>query len=213
MIIGVTGSIGSGKSLVALRLAEISDAEHCDTDDVCRQLLMKNEPGWVRVKKKWGSLFLNDHGEIDRSGLRNAIFDDDQKRRDLEKILHPYVREHYQNLAREVSRIQKNLIVEVPLLFEAGLEDDFDYIVTVSVPRQEALRRVMKRDKVTAEHVGKILDAQMDSSVKERRADYVIDNAGTIEETLAQVEQLYVNLQRKQSAGKDGNFPGKTLDS
>ncbi len=198
MIIAITGNVGSGKSVVASYLTKIIGAMHCDTDYVCRKLLEKDQPGWIEVIQQWGERFLNQDGNIDRKRLRAAVFENDVLRRELENILHPHVYEHVTNLIQSCRRERKLLIVEVPLLFEVGWQHDFDYVVTVSTGQLDAMERVVTRDKVSAEHVEKMLNTQMNITDKAQYSDFVIDNSGSLENTYAQVDLLKAKIESKQ---------------
>lgn len=197
MIVAITGNVGSGKSVVARYLTEQTGAMHCDTDLVCRNLLEKDQPGWLEIIKKWGKRFLNQNGNIDRKSLRAAVFENEKIRHGLENILHPHVHDHVCKLIQDCRDLQKMLIVEVPLLFEVGWQHDFDYVVTVSISQHDAVERVVTRDKVSAEHVEKILNTQMSITDKALRSDFVIDNSGSLEDTYAQVDLLKVRLLSK----------------
>lgn len=201
MIIAITGSIGSGKSGVAGYLAAISKAEHCDTDALCRELLEKNQPGWRSVVEKWGNRFVERDGSIDRSSLRIAIFEDERLRRELENMLHPHVRKAVNHLYKKLLR--QMLIVEVPLLFEVGWQDDFDCIVTVFAEREVCVQRVMARDAVPAEQAEKVYDSQMDIHEKMNRSDYIIDNSTSLENMQRQVEILYRDIQLQWSKSRE----------
>ena len=190
MIVAITGNVGSGKSVVARYLVDLTGAMHCDTDLVCRNLLEKDQPGWIEVISQWGKRFLTQDGDIDKKRLRTAVFEDDMIRHELEGILHPLVHEDVTNLIARCRSERKLLIVEVPLLFEVGWQQDFDYVVTVSAEQREAVERVVTRDNVSAEHVEKILNTQMNITDKAQCSDFVIDNSGSLENTYAQVDLL-----------------------
>lgn len=197
MIIAITGSIGSGKSQAAALLAELAEAEHSDTDDICRQLLERGQPGYREVVSKWGRLFLDDEDEIDRAKLRTAVFNDTETRKQLEAILHPLVRNNIRVLYAHCAQADRILVVEVPLLFETGWHRDFDFCVTVTAPLEAVIERVVKRDGISVEQVQKILNTQMDVAEKIKRSDWVIDNSATLAEMRSQVVALYDNLMEK----------------
>lgn len=189
MLIGVTGSIGSGKSLVAGLLGEFLEAPVYSSDEICRRLLEKGEAGYDAFLKKQGNTFLSEAGEIDRASLRLAVFKDDMLRRQLEHILHPLVRQILLEAKHsgEPGAIQ---IAEVPLLFECGWESDFDAVVCVMAERHGILQRVVRRDLVKREDVEKILDVQMAPALKASRSDWVIDNSSGMANTRKQVRAL-----------------------
>lgn len=196
MVIAVTGVIGSGKSFVARELARLMEAECCDTDVVCRDLLIRNNKGWQGVIDTWQDAFLDDEKEIDRVKLREAIFTNDEIRKELETILHPFVRQHVAYLIERCKISGKNLVVEVPLLFEVGWQCDFDSVVTVYANRSICLQRIIKRDGVSLSQAEKSFAAQMDIKEKAKRADYVIDNSGSMENTRVQLVDLFDTLSK-----------------
>lgn len=189
MLIGVTGSIGSGKSLVAGLLGDFLEAPVYSSDEICRRLLEKGEAGHEAFLKAGGSRFFDDTGEIDRVLLRSAVFEDDSLRLQLEQILHPLVRQTLRD-AKHSSEPGSIQIAEVPLLFECGWRSDFDAVVCVVADREQALQRVKRRDVARREDVEKILDVQMDPALKASRSDWIIDNSSGIGETREQVRAL-----------------------
>ena len=143
------------------------------------------------------SLFLNQDGNIDRKKLRTAVFENELIRRKLENILHPHVHTHVNDLIKHCKRLQKHVIVEIPLLFEVGWQQNFDYVVTVSAGQQKSIERVVARDSVSTEQVKKILNTQMDITDKAQCSDFVIDNSGSLKNTYAQVDLLAVQIKAK----------------
>lgn len=189
MLVGVTGSIGSGKTLVAGLLGEQLEAPVYSSDEICRRLLEKGEAGYDAFVGKWGMKFLGEGGEIDRVLLRSVVFEDDAIRQQLENILHPLVRETLHE-SRNANMEGAVLIAEVPLLFECGWQSDFDMIVCVVADRDSEFQRVAQRDLVKRADVEKILEVQMNPALKAERSDWVIDNSGGREKTRNQVEAL-----------------------
>jgi len=189
MLLGVTGTIGSGKSYVAARLGRLLGAPVLSADSICRELLEKDQPGYLAFVKQGGQAYLSLAGDIDRPRLRDAAFQDQGLRRILEEILHPLVRQRLTQ-ARASLAPDTCAVAEVPLLFESGWQSDFDYIVCVSVSRANALSRVADRDQVDRTEVERIMEIQMDPDEKCSRADRVIDNDGPQARTDAQIEAL-----------------------
>ena len=189
MLIGVTGSIGSGKSLVARLLGEMLQAQVHSSDEICRRLLVKGEAGYQKVVQTWSDRYLTDSGEVDRVALRSAVFNDQNVRRLLEDILHPLVRRELLE-AKAQNGATTAQIAEVPLLFECGWQDDFDYIVCVTADPDLVLQRVVRRDNARPEDVEKISAVQMDPALKVERSNYHIDNSGSLENTADQVAKL-----------------------
>lgn len=199
MNIAVTGTIGAGKSFVAVNLAKTLECIHCDSDEVCRRLLLKGEAGWQEVKKKWGKRYLHKDESINREALRKAIFNNSNLREDLENILHPLVRQHVDSLREVAERTGEDLVVEIPLLFESGWQDDFDCVINVFVEPEVCLARVTERDSTSIEEVRKIINVQMDGREKSRLADYVIDNSGEKSKTFDQINDIVLILKKMES--------------
>ena len=190
MKIAVTGGIATGKSSVSRLLAKCLKTESLDADLICRDLLNKGQPGWKGVHQAWGARFFDSEGLIDRGLLRKTIFVDKTIRLELERILHPLVRNTINRSALEKTSTGKNLLVEVPLLYEVGWQDDFDWIVTVFAEENRCVQRIIVRDKATEQDARSIISAQMPLVCKALLADSVIDNSGFWTFTCLQVCHL-----------------------
>ncbi|KAF0187875.1 MAG: dephospho-CoA [Desulfobulbaceae bacterium] len=190
MIVGVTGGMGSGKSIVSRLLGKLLEKEVLDADLLCRHLLEPNMPGWQGVKDKWGARFINFAGHIDRVALRKALFTDSEVRYNLEQLLHPLVRKEILRLVMKVKKQRLGMVVEVPLLFEVGWQDDFDLVVAVYSGQKSCLERIVKRDQVTLEEGKAAISVQMSLEEKALLADCVIDNSGPLAWTVFQVHHL-----------------------
>lgn len=196
MLVGVTGSIGSGKSSVAKLLGKFLSARVFSADEICRQMLEVDQPAYLEFVKRWGTTFLGADKKIDRLLLREQVFLDLDIRESLESILHPMVRTKL--LEEKLSTpSQRFMVAEVPLLYESGWEQDFDSIVCVACDTSHVIDRVKQRDKVSADEVEKIITSQMPASKKKKRADWVIDNNGGFSETEVQVTALADTLKKK----------------
>ena len=193
MLIGITGTIGSGKSLVARLLGEMLPAPVHSSDEISRKLLERGEAGYLKLVETWGRRYLLENGEVDRALLRTAIFDDHRVRTQLEAILHPLVRLELLQ-AKTGCNPTAPQIAEVPLLFECGWQADFDCIVCVTADPGVAIQRVVDRDSVNQAEVEKIISTQMDPALKKERSDFHIDNSGSHDQTLKQVNKLAVSL-------------------
>ncbi|RZW19186.1 MAG: dephospho-CoA kinase [Desulfobulbaceae bacterium] len=193
MLVGITGTIGSGKSVVARMLGELLSATVFSSDEICRRLLEKGEAGYKKMLENWGDLYLNDSREVDRALLRKAVFADQKVRTALEDILHPLVRLELLE-AKDAGGSTTIQLAEVPLLFECGWQADFDYIVCVITDPDIALQRAVERDSVRPAEVEKIARIQLDGALKAERSDWVIDNSGSLNETWGQVQQLAAEL-------------------
>lgn len=202
-VIGITGTIGSGKSLVGAIL-EHHGIPVIDTDKLVHSLL--DSPAVQKqLQVRFGDrIMAAKAGEeaVDRAALGRIVFADDDARRDLEAIVHPATilecRKQVAKLAKEhtVEKLGGRGLVAVlvPLLFEAGLADEYDEIWTVYAEDEVLKRRLQKRDNLNSEEIEKRLAAQLPQKEKALRATQVIDNSGTKEETERQVELLIKKL-------------------
>ena len=194
MIIAVTGNLGTGKSTVSKLLASSLGAELLDTDRLCRLQLQPGQEGFVAFTKTFGQLFLQEDGDIDRTRLRQAVFTDGRIKEALEDILHPIVRRNVEERMAACRDRGRSLVVEVPLLYEVGWQDDFDLCVVVSVPTGVSINRVQERDSMDVVEIDKVLSSQLPLSQKIASADATIDNSGTFVSTVQQVYWLARNL-------------------
>lgn len=197
MNVAITGIIGSGKSFVSKELSRLLDADYCDTDKVCRDFLQKDNDGWRGVAEKWGDTFFDVEGRIDTVRLREAIFDSVEIRQQLENILHPLVRRHVEALKKDCISKGKNLVVEVPLLFEVGWQSEFDVVITVYSDIDTCLNRIVSRDGVSRQQALKTIRAQMDIEEKVRLADHVVNSSSSKEHTLGIVKDLATVLRTR----------------
>lgn len=197
MNIAVTGGLGSGKSTVSKILARTIGADHLDTDLLCRQQLQPGRPGFKKLCEVFGDRYLHADGSLDRPRLRQAVFTDSLIKKELERILHPLVRQEVAAQYAENCRAGENLVVEVPLLFESGWQDDFAVWVVVYVAEESCLRRVAARDGLSSEEIRRVIAAQMPMSQKLAAAHFVVDNNGTMVSTVQQIAWLGKNLKVK----------------
>jgi len=190
VIVGLTGGMGAGKSVVAGILARLLGFDLLDADLLCRDLLQQNMPGWQGIQQKWGSRFFDLSANIDRPALRKALFTDPAVRQGVERILHPLVRQEIIVRAGEKRSAPAGLVVEVPLLFEVGWQDDFDWIVVVYAQKERCAQRIVKRDQVSLEDAWAAVSAQIPLEEKALQADSVIENSGPLTQTILQVYHL-----------------------
>ena len=190
MIIGVTGGMGAGKSSVAGLLGKILKFDVLSADILCRSLLQQNMPGWHGIREKWGDRFFDQSGNIDRPVLRQALFVDPVIRQGVERVLHPFVRQEIMSRVAEKRSSHAGMVVEVPLLFEVGWQDDFDWIVVVYAETECCVQRIVRRDLVTMEAGRIAMGAQISLNEKALRADSVIENSGPFALTILQIYHL-----------------------
>lgn len=190
MIIAVTGGMGAGKSVVTGLLGKLLAVDILDADFLCRTLLQPYMPGWQGIHEKWGALFFDQFGNIDRPALRKALFADPVVRHGVEQILHPLVHQDIIFRAAEKRARQVGMVVEVPLLFEVGWQNDFDWIVVVYARQGCCLQRIARRDKVSLDEAGSAVRSQISLKEKALLADSVIENSGPLALTILQVYHL-----------------------
>lgn len=192
MNIGLTGGIATGKSTVASLLAR-RGALLIDLDRIAREIVEPGQPSLEAIAREFGQAVLQPDGTLDRKKLGSIVFADTDRRKALERITHPAIRavmkERMQACESEFP--ERLTVVDVPLLYESRLTSYFSKVMVVYVPRDEQLRRLIERDKLSATEAERRLAAQMDIEEKKRLADYVIDNGGSLEDTERQIERLW----------------------
>ncbi len=187
-IIGVTGGISSGKTRICNWLAEQYRVPLIDLDDICRQLLQPQAPGWSALKGLLTDNFFTDAGELDRRVLRRAIFADAALRRRVDALLHPLAR---QTMTEQICWQEFPVVlVEIPLLFEAGWQDTVGLIIVVYAPVSVRLQRIIQRDQVSEEQARMAINGQQCLFKKAIYADHVIDNTRDWQQTLPQLSLL-----------------------
>lgn len=189
-VIGLTGNIACGKSLV-LRTVEGLGAEAIDADRIAREVT--SEPEVIQeIARAFGPQVLTADGSLDRRALARIVFSDPEQLALLERIVHPPV----------VARIRERLassrrpvvVIDAIKLFEAGLADDCDEVWVVTCRPEQQLQRLMARDGLSEEEAWLRIRAQPPQEEKVRRADRIIDNSGSVEETVDQVRVAWENL-------------------
>ncbi len=196
MILGLTGTYGSGKSTVARFLRE-KGAFVIDADAIAREVVEPGRPAWNDIRREFGESVLGPDGRLDRAVLARIVFQSPERRRLLESIIHPRVRERELALL-ESHRDHPLVVLDVPLLFENQLEAHCDATCVVTIGETERLRRLAERDNASPEDVRRRLAAQMPQDEKIRRADYVIDNSGALADTFRQLEEMLKAIHSKE---------------
>jgi dephospho-CoA kinase len=187
MNIAITGGLGSGKSTVSKILAAYLDAELIDTDNLCRLQMLPGAQGFTSFLQIFDGKYIQADGAIDRLELRKAVFSDPDIKKTLENILHPIVRSEVATCCQTSVAQGKIVVVEVPLLFEVGWQQDFEHTVAVFVLEKVCIQRVMARDGIDKETILNILSSQMPVDIKRRLADFIIDNSSTFASTIQQI--------------------------
>lgn len=198
LVAGLTGGIASGKSTVA-RIMGRAGAVVIDADQIAHQVMAPGEQAWHAVQDVFGPGILSADGRIDRQALGELVFQDDRLRRQLEQIVHPYVRARMDDQTERIVRTRPEALIiqDVPLLLEAGMQHGLDEIIVVYVPERIQLRRLMQRDGIDREAALARIRAQMPMEEKKQRATMVIDNSGTPAATEKQALEVYHKLAGK----------------
>jgi dephospho-CoA kinase len=194
-VIGLTGNIGSGKSTVARHLKKLG-AKIIDADQVARDVVRAGTPALKEIAANFGPEVLDTDGTLDRKKLGAIVFTDPRARARLNRITHPRIKE---TISREIkkhrlnqSRCKEVLVIDVPLLFEAGLEHDADEIWVVKINGDKLVQRLAERDALSPEEIRKRVAAQMPQEEKLKYATRVIDNSGDLYETEKQVDHYWL---------------------
>ena len=205
MILGVTGGIASGKSTVT-KIFRSLGAAVVSADELAREAVRPGSETLRRLVERFGSQILLPDGTLDRKTLAARIFADPRQREDLNRITHPAVAAlSVERLAQLVARGERLIVYEAPLLFEAGAERRVDAVVVVRIDPLLQLQRLRERDGIGEKEARDRIAAQMSQEEKVGRADYVIDNSGSSEETEAQVRNLFRRLTHSRSPGSGGS--------
>lgn len=190
MIIGLTGSIASGKSTVANMLKEYG-FPIVDADLVARQVVEPGSETLQKIADVFGPEVITPEGTMDRAKVGSIIFHDESKRKVLNDIIHPAIRaEMLRQRDEHVANGAKTVIMDIPLLFESKLQHYVEKILVVSVNEETQLKRLIERNQLNEEDAKARISSQLPLSIKEQGADAVINNNGSIEETRQQLEDI-----------------------
>jgi dephospho-CoA kinase len=193
-LIGLTGGIASGKSVVARRMAE-HGAVHIDADVLARQVVEPGTPGLAAIAEEFGPGVIAADGSLDRAALGALVFADKDRLSRLNVITHPLVRERTSHLIAEAEETNADAIVvyDVPLLIEAAVDSQhaFDLIVVVHAEAETRIARLETLRGLSRDEAVHRLGSQATDAERLAIADVVIDSNGTLEHTLAQADALY----------------------
>ena len=195
--VGLTGNVGAGKSTTVSLFASWG-ATIIDTDVLAREVVTLGSPALARIRELWGDAVIGADGELDRAAMRLIVFSDPEARKRLEAILHPAIRERSRELFVEAeARGDRIAIGVVPLLFETGLEVEYDVVLLIDAPLEQRIERLVNKRGLGADEARAIADAQMPAHEKRARADFIIDNGSDITslerrawETWKEIEKL-----------------------
>ena len=188
----MTGGIGSGKSAVAARLAELG-AVIIDSDRLAREVVAPGTDGFDEVVATFGPEVVAADGSLDRPALGRMVFGDEAKRRRLEGIIHPRVRARAAEMA--ASAPEGTVVVnDVPLLVEAGLADSYEAVIVVFADERVRVERLVRARGMSEEEAKARIAAQASDEQRHAVADFEIDNVGSLEELWSKVDELWPRL-------------------
>lgn len=194
-VIGLTGGIASGKSMVASRLMQLG-AQIVDADVIARKLTEPGSEVLQEIRQMFGSQYLDEQGNLKRKALGSLIFSDPVQREKLDKLMGPRIRQEICHQLMQASlEGTAVLILVAPLLLEAGLEDLVDEIWVVALDRESQLKRLMQRDQLTEAQAQERLASQSSLAEKLGKATRVIDNRGDLLAAEQQIDALWKGVQ------------------
>lgn len=190
LVIGLTGSIASGKSTVSLMFDDFN-IPVIDADKISREVVNPGEKAYNQIIEAFGDEILLDDKTLDRKNLGAIIFADDQKRKTLNEIVHPAVREKMLERRDDcIAAGAASVVLDIPLLFESKLTHFVDRTLVVYVDETVQLNRLMERDGYTEEEAKQRINSQLSVKEKAQMADAIIDNNGSKYESFQQLEKL-----------------------
>jgi dephospho-CoA kinase len=197
LIAGLTGGIASGKSTVSAYFAD-AGAHIVDADTIARDVVKRGMPAYDEIISNFGKAILMPDGGIDRKRLGLIIFNAPDKKARLNAIVHPHV---FKRINAEIATIanqypQAVIILDVPLLFETGMDRDMAEVIVVFVPESIQLKRLIERDGIDRQAAMARIRSQMPIGEKRKRATIVIDNSGSHSASRRQARDVYKRLKR-----------------
>ncbi len=197
MLVGLTGSIATGKSTVAKIFKKLG-CYIIDADDIAHRAYEKGTKSYKKIVEEFGKEILDKNDNIDRKKLGRIVLNNKKLLEKLESIVHPEV-ERIRNAAIEdITKKDKNAIIiyDVPLLFEKNLEGMFDYTIVVYADMDTEIKRLIERNSIDKKEAIKRILLQMSIEEKKKKADFVIDNSGSLDSAKRQIQDLFFKLKQ-----------------
>jgi len=200
-LVGLTGGIATGKTTVADMFEKLG-ARTIDFDVLSRLVVEPETPAWTEIVAHFGEQILLHDRTINRKAVSDIVFEDAGERKTLESIIHPRVGDEFARLVAEIATDEPDAVIQavVPLLLETNMQHLFDKLVVVYAPDEVQIERLIERDGIDRKKAGIIAASQLPIDEKKRLADFVIDNSGALETTRDQVEHVWKQLKRLQTA-------------
>jgi len=184
MIIGITGSFGSGKTTVANMFGKYG-FRVVNVDKLYHGIYNKDKKIRYKIKKEFSTL--------DRNKIKNIVFNDSKRLIKLNKITHPIIIKEFKKQIKNNKK--KNIVIDIPLLFESKLEKMFDKIIVVKCDKKTQIKRILKKNKYSRKEINNIINSQMPLNEKIKKADFVVDNGKTVREIKKQISSIVNSMQ------------------
>jgi dephospho-CoA kinase len=191
-IIGVTGSFGTGKTTVAKMFKELG-AKLIDADEIAHKIIRPGTIAWKKAIASFGRCILLPQGIIDRKKLGSIVFKDKSSLDKLCRIIHPIVIEEIEKKVNQIKIDTPDslVVIDAPLLIEAGLVDRIGVLIVVKANRETQIKRSINRTRLSRNQILQRIRMQMSLKDKEEKADYIIDNNGTLAQTKKRVKKIW----------------------
>lgn len=196
MIIGITGSIGTGKSTVSNYLIS-KGYSVVDADKISKGAYNIGSNGYKAILEVFGEEILNSNGEVDRKKIKKIVFDNSNMLQRLNMAIHPIIINEIEKEIEILLESQNVVFLDAPLLIETELHKKVDKIIVVACDKNEQINRIIKRDKITADMAISIINSQMSIDEKLKFADYVVYNNSTIENLYSQVDEIILEIKKE----------------
>ena len=200
MIVGLTGGIATGKSLVSAEIKRLG-ATVIDADVIAREIVEPGKPAYSEIVETFGERVLNPDRTLNRKALGDIVFCDREELGKLNRITHPRIR---QRIREEIARAGENelVVVDIALLIEMGFRDEVDSVIVVWADEERQIERMLRRNGLTREEALLRLSCQIPVKEKLGYADYVIENNGDIESAVARAREVFMALKGAKSVKK-----------
>ncbi len=196
MIIGITGSIGTGKSTVSNYLIS-KGYSVVDADKISKGAYNIGSNGYKAILEVFGVEILNSNGEVDRKKIKKIVFDNSNMLQRLNMAIHPIIINEIEKEIEILLESQSVVFLDAPLLIETELHKKVDKIIVVACDKNEQINRIIKRDKITADMAISIINSQMSIDEKLKFADYIVYNNSTIENLYSQVDEIILEIKKE----------------
>ncbi len=207
LLVGLTGNIGSGKSTVAQLFSE-RGATIIDADVLARRAVERGSSAFAAIVERWGTSVLSPDGHLDRAALRRTVFGNPTQLEALNEIVHPEVERLRRRLIDDArARGDRVVVCDIPLLFEKKMVDAFERIVLVDAPRPVRLERLVEERGLRETEAMEMIAAQMPAELKRARADFVIDNHGTLTQLEDRVAEVWASLVQDAESREHAGVP------